>query len=512
MLTQNTCANNPPSLLSYAELKSLYQNETAAEPIEKKLNRLLTTPFVVNSPKSVETIRLKRDLELGEYLRVVLWNIERGLEYEAIEAAFSNTGKLAALLDEKEFPKGGKSRRAILEQSEALQQADVIILNEVDWGLKRSGYRNVAADLARKLGMSYAFGVQFVELSPVILSDAKPSKKAGENEVLSIIKVEPKRYLGLHGVAILSRFPLENVRLKPFENQPYDWYKSEKKGPSLLEKGKREVSEKVFLEKTLREVRRGGRTTLYAEIVDERFPSGRVLIAATHLENRSKPKGRVAQLGEILGEIKEANHPVILAGDMNTSGKNLRPTSLRRELTKRFGNPKFWLKKGVKYALGIGLFEDLLVGGGAIGRTQGDPTVKHVPFFSPNPARKFFSKLEDFRFADEGAFDFRGSRGRTSNGRGGTLGNSNQRAGKGFVTTYSVKRPVGFIGKYKLDWIFVKPVRLTEPDEDDDPYQFAPHYGRTLSDINDAIEDRISDHRPILVDLPLKEPRTNLIP
>jgi hypothetical protein len=66
----------------------------------------------------------------------------------------------------------------------------------------------------------------------------------------------------LHGIAILSRFPLENVRLVPFKNQPYDWYQSEKNGASFLEKGKRKIAGKVFLEETLREVRRGGRTTL----------------------------------------------------------------------------------------------------------------------------------------------------------------------------------------------------------------------------------------------------------
>ena len=41
----------------------------------------------------------------------------------------------------------------ILEQVALMKQADVIVLNEVDWGLKRTDYRNVAADLASALGM-----------------------------------------------------------------------------------------------------------------------------------------------------------------------------------------------------------------------------------------------------------------------------------------------------------------------------------------------------------------------
>ena len=35
---------------------------------------------------------------------------------------------------------------------------------------------------------------------------------------------------------------------------------------------------------------------------------------------------------------------------------------------------------------------------------------------------------------------------------------------------------------------------------------FAPHMGRTLKNLNNSIEDRISDHSPVVVDLPLGEP------
>jgi hypothetical protein len=64
------------------------------------------------------------------------------------------------------------------------------------------------------------------------------------------------------------------------------------------------------------------------------------------------------------------------------------------------------------------------------------------------------------------------------------------------------------VGDYKLDWIFVKPAGLKDPNDDGHPYRFAPHFGRTLKSINEIVEGRISDHRPILVDLPLGEPPT----
>ena len=217
-------------------------------------------------------------------------------------------------MDKKKFPARSEERKRILEQVTALQQADVIILNEVDWGMKRTRYRKVVANLARRMRMNYAFGAQFVELTPVNLTREKPSADKETKEMQDIVRVDPARYKGIHGLAILSRFKLENVRLVPFRHNPYDWYESEKKGVSGLEKGKRKASAVIFMEKSLQEVRKGGRTTLYADIVDRRFPSGRVTIVATHLENRSKPKGRVKQLKEILKMTKSVGHELIMAG------------------------------------------------------------------------------------------------------------------------------------------------------------------------------------------------------
>ncbi|MCA1636646.1 MAG: hypothetical protein LC802_24005 [Acidobacteria bacterium] len=69
-----------------------------------------------------------------------------------------------------------------------------------------------------------------------------------------------------------------------------------------------------------------------------------------------------------------------------------------------------------------------------------------------------------------------------------------------------MERTIGFVGRFKLDWIFVKPPGLTEPYAEKGPHRFAPHFGRTLKSLNDSIVDRISDHSPVVVDLPLEEP------
>jgi len=276
-----------------------------------------------------------------------------------------------------------------------------------------------------------------------------------------------------------------------------------------LEKGKRKIAGTVFLEKTLREVRRGGRATLLADIADARFPNGRVTIAATQLENRTESMNRVKQLKELLGLIKDARHPVVVAGDMNTSSSDFTPTSLRRELAKRYGNPVYWIRMGIGYMLGFGLIEDIVLDSLTFWRKQSNPTVRHVPLLMPNSERKFFSTLEAFRFNDGGAFDFRGDENRSYNDKHKTLANSNERGGKGFVNTYQVKRPIKFVGKYKLDWIFVKPADLKKPTDEKGSYRFAPHFGRTFSEVNEIVKDRISDHRPMIVDLPIGEPLLN---
>jgi hypothetical protein len=65
------------------------------------------------------------------------------------------------------------------------------------------------------------------------------------------------RYLGLHGNAILSRYPIDAARIIRLP-VCHDWYKAEKAAISALEKGKRVAANKVFLERIGREVRQGG--------------------------------------------------------------------------------------------------------------------------------------------------------------------------------------------------------------------------------------------------------------
>ena len=161
--------------------------------------------------------------------------------------------------------------------------------------------------------------------------------------VKQIMTPDPERYHGMHGTAILSRYRLQNVRLMPFLVQGHDWYKDEKKR-SAAAKAEGKVSMVIFKEQLIRQVRRGGRMMLMADIVDPDLPTGRVTVVATHLEDVTSRESPQAT-PEMLDKIDQIDHPVIIAGDMNTSTHNGVPISVTRALKQRFGSGKWWAEE-----------------------------------------------------------------------------------------------------------------------------------------------------------------------
>jgi endonuclease/exonuclease/phosphatase family metal-dependent hydrolase len=108
--------------------------------------------------------------EAPSALRVVSWNIARGLQLEAVT----------------EFL--------------ATANADVILLQEVDRHARRTNYRNVAREIAQKLKVHYAFGCEFQEL-------AQGSRAAPAH----------------HGQATLARWPIADCSVLRFQNQSNSW-------------------------------------------------------------------------------------------------------------------------------------------------------------------------------------------------------------------------------------------------------------------------------------------------
>jgi hypothetical protein len=150
-----------PRLLTYSEIVRLYSNPAPSAALSAKLNALLTTPFVVNNAaaRGIKPREMSAS-PLGQFMRVAFWNIERGLELPLIKLAMTDPEGFAAKLDVKKYPLDSLERKSILEESKTLSEADVIVLNEADWGVKRSGYHNVAEEIARATNMNYAWNLR----------------------------------------------------------------------------------------------------------------------------------------------------------------------------------------------------------------------------------------------------------------------------------------------------------------------------------------------------------------
>jgi endonuclease/exonuclease/phosphatase family metal-dependent hydrolase len=507
--TDYTRSSQPP-LLNYQELVTLGAQETVDPALTAKVQTLLTTPFVNNEAFFNGTKPLRPDVKgMGPSLRLVEWNIERGVELADIKLAM--TDKQAFLAKVHSEAAGDKDKKISDEelsaQMDALQSADVLVLNELDWGMKRSDYLPVVKDLADALKMNWAYGVEFIEVDPKVLglqSFAKVENADERKELENLFSVDKDRVLGLHGTAILSRYPLRDVKLVPFKYQAYDWFNEEKKY-GAIEAGKRKSASLIFGEEIVREVRRGGRTNLIATLDVPDLPEKQVVIVATHLENRTEPKNRVKQLDELLEMVQPIHNPVVIAGDMNTTGTDGSVTSIQSAVLKKINSPSFWATQGVKYATGVGVVMDVASFGFKTTKFQGDPTASGVPLLAANPEQGFFKELEKYRFDDGTRIDFRGDEGLSLSGRDGTLGNSNERAGKGFVTTFSLPRTLGEKGKFRLDWIFVKAYVKDDPNAAES-YRFAPGFARTMDDTNAALNEPLSDHAAISVDLPIVRP------
>jgi endonuclease/exonuclease/phosphatase family metal-dependent hydrolase len=496
-----TATYSPGKLPSFTfrELVSLSSTGPLPEATEGKLDTVLHSVVLDNSaPAPPPPLRIKN---LGPSLRMAEWNIERGENFDWV---------LLALKDEKAFRSRVKKDNPSLDpaqlekaaaEASILRQASVLVLNEVDLGMTRSNYHDVARELAAALKMNFVFGAEFVEVDPLKLGteELTDADVGGDQELKTELeaqlKADPARYEGLHGSAILSRYPISNVRLQRLPDC-YDWFQQEISSISKIEQGKRVASDKIFLEKIEREIRRGGRIAILADLNVDDTPGGTVTVVNTHLENKCPPACRRKQMKAILEGIQGISNPVILSGDMNTTGADGTNLSLAYIVKSAVTDYRFWAAQALR--MGTPLPSLLALN---YFKNYNDPTARDIKVLANNKEAAFFSTLQKFRFADRGQFDFRGERRFTVNGTRKRLANSNQRARKGFVYTFSLPRDFkGFYGRFKLDWFFIKPGyqdgKRTE--------QLAPAYARTMVSLNKAPEERISDHAPITVDLPLK--------
>jgi endonuclease/exonuclease/phosphatase family metal-dependent hydrolase len=156
---------------------------------------------------------------------------------------------------------------------------DILLLSEVDRGCQRTEFRNIARDYAERLGYYYLYATEFVEL---------PGDRGSTGPY------DPP--ICEHGNAIVSRYPLGNVRqIRHAEN--LSWYTP----PGTPNPD---------------EPRLGGRIAIAA---DAKVGSALVRLYAMHLESTlSALDIRDAQAEEIAADSEGLSHPVIAGGDMNT--------------------------------------------------------------------------------------------------------------------------------------------------------------------------------------------------
>lgn len=167
-----------------------------------------------------------------------------------------------------------------------VQTPDVLLINEADRGCTRSGNRNVAREYARELGFCYVYGVEFIEL---------PRLFGPHGRI---------RHRCEHGNAIISRFPLGNVRLIRHE-RTRSWNSTVQR---IVHVG---------------EPRFGGRVALAADV---RIGERTLRVYSIHFESGRGGYGplsadayREAQARELIEDASTLHHGVVIGGDMNVS-------------------------------------------------------------------------------------------------------------------------------------------------------------------------------------------------
>jgi endonuclease/exonuclease/phosphatase family metal-dependent hydrolase len=204
-----------------------------------EIEELLGQPRIVRCPDAVP--RLK------SFLRAAQWNLERGVRFPQILET--------------------------LRSDEALKWADIILINEADVGMSRSGNFDIARELATSLGMHMIFGAAHLELT------GNNPDAAGENQE------------SLQGNAVLTRYPIREARIIALPNcfEPYEF----------------------------QEKRYGRRNCVWASLaVGERV----WWVGSTHLEVRNTPRCRALQMRRIIEQLPGENHePHLLGGDFNSN-------------------------------------------------------------------------------------------------------------------------------------------------------------------------------------------------
>ena len=245
-----------------------------------ELNSLLDAPRIYRANDTKP--------RLQSFLRIIEWNIERG-------------SRLDGILE-------------VLTSHPVLRFADLLLINELDDGMLRSGNLSVPLELSRALSAHAIFGVEYLELT----------KGVGDE-----LNLKGENTAALHGNAILTRHSFSNPEV------------------ILLPRCENNFESK--------ERRVGGRIGI---IVDLEIGGKTFVAGNTHLDVINTPRCRATQMRAMLQAMQTrlgeqaGNRAAIIGGDLNTHtfarGTRLRAmkntaTILggnRDNLTRRLMNPE----------------------------------------------------------------------------------------------------------------------------------------------------------------------------
>ncbi|MBI3654780.1 MAG: hypothetical protein HY231_27420 [Acidobacteria bacterium] len=245
------CTDHQPlvdELEAFATFAALRRSK-AYHQHQATLQALFHQPRIYEAPDAAPRLR--------DFLRVVVWNIERGAQLEGLIA--------------------------VLNHHPLLRYADLLLLNELDIGMRRSGNLDVAHRLSRALSAHAIYGTEYLEFT----------KGTGDE-----LQLEGRNTTALHGNAILTRHRFANPQLYRLPRCENNFASAEK--------------------------RLGGRLAI---VVDLEINGVKVLASTAHLDVVNTPRCRAAQLRAALTAIEAR----LQSEAPSLAQKAISPSTSRRE-------------------------------------------------------------------------------------------------------------------------------------------------------------------------------------
>lgn len=213
--------------------------------VERILNAVVCEDF--SEPGTVRTI------PSSDTVKALAWNIERGCIFQGIIDALTTHNNL--------------------------NNKDLLLLTELDYGMARSGNRFVAREIAKELKLNYAFAPVYIALQK---GSGVESEMDGENTK------------SIHGLSTFSLFPIKNAHAVSLPNgKDKMWGKEKRLG------------------------------YLRALVADIDHPAGRFRAVTIHLDAHCSRAHRHLQMKIILDHLDTLPPlPTILGGDWNTTTFN----------------------------------------------------------------------------------------------------------------------------------------------------------------------------------------------